>query len=156
MPPTLDPQLALDEKAVNAPELEAALERHLRAKDDVAEARGVMKTYRKEVDTELAKVGDFAVDTALRVGRFRITKTLIEARHVEFESSEREQIRIGLAEETSDVEPVRRAVRAADDDVDLRPTGDVNPDLLRGEAERASRPVGFSKPKGGDQPPVTH
>jgi hypothetical protein len=37
MPASLDPQLALDERAVTNPELEAVLERRLRAKDDVAE-----------------------------------------------------------------------------------------------------------------------
>jgi hypothetical protein len=53
MATSLDPQLALDERALNHPELEAALERHLRARDDVAEARGVVKVEKKRIDALL-------------------------------------------------------------------------------------------------------
>lgn len=149
MPANLDPQLAMDERAITDPELEAALERHLRAKDDLAEIRGTVKTYRKEVDAALAKHSDFPVDTALRIGRFRITKRMIEGRHVEFDSAPREQLSIGLVDE--DGEPKRRSAgrkpKSESDDEDLRPKGEVNVDALRGDVERASEPTPF-RPKG--------
>lgn len=84
MPTALDPQLALDERAITNPDLEAALERRLRAKDDVAEVRGVYKVAHAEVKKLIETVGDFPPDSALRVGRFRITKARIEARSVSF------------------------------------------------------------------------
>lgn len=152
MPASLDPQLALDERSINNPDLESALERRLRAKDDVSEARGVYKTHDKEVKAEIEKVGDFPPDSALRVGRFRITKRHVDAKHVEFDADARDQISIGLVDE--DGRPARRGSRskaapsavatsgddiagAGDDDADLRPTGEVNVDALRGEAERS-------------------
>lgn len=144
MPVSTDPQLALDERAINNPELEAALERRLRAKDDVAEVRGVLKTIQAEVDAELAKLSDFETDTALRVGRFRITKTHIEGRSVSFDVEPRDQIRIGLVDEEG--APVKRPRSPSgpsvsdDDDEDLRPTGPVNADALRGEADRSVLP----------------
>lgn len=99
-----NPQLALDERAINDPELEAALNRHLRASDDVREANAVKKTYRKEIDAALAKHGEFPVD----------------------------------------------------DFDDLRPTGEVNADALRGEVERASEPTPFRPRAAGRCPCVTH
>lgn len=142
MPTSLDPQLALDERAVNNPDLEAALERRLRAKDDVAEVRGVLKTASEEVNAELAKITDFEPDTALRVGRFRITKSHVEGRSVSFETEPRDQIRIGLVDE--DGAPAARSAAtggpSASDDEDLRPTGPVNADALRGEADRSLLP----------------
>lgn len=145
MPASFDPQLALDERALTHPDLEKALEKHLRARDDASEARGVVKTAKAEIDTHLAAIGDFPADTALRVGRFRITKRHIEADHREFDTAARDQISIGLIDE--DGAPARRSSSAAprsvvdgDDWDDLRPKGEVNTDALRGEADRAILP----------------
>jgi hypothetical protein len=136
----LDPQLALDERAVNDPDLESALERRLRAQDDVAEARGVFKTADDEVRTGLDAIPDFGVDTALRIGRFRITKTHREGGLVSFERKASDRIAIGLIDE--DGASVRRPAIATgpsvSDDEDLRPTGEVNAAALRGEADRAT------------------
>jgi hypothetical protein len=149
MPPRLEPQLAMDEQAITNATLEAALERRLRIKDDIAEARGVLRTANDEVNAEIAKIPDFAPDTALRVGRFRITKTHIPGRSVAFDVEARDQIRIGLVDEDGEVTkptPIRKGVGSfgkpaaakADDEADLRPKGEVNIDALRGEADRAS------------------
>lgn len=158
MTTNLDPQLALDERAINDAELEAALERHLRASDDVREANAVKKTYRKEIDAALAKHADFQVDSAIRCGRFRITKRTVEAKHVEFDAAEREQISIGLVDEDGIAAKRPAAARATSvsDDEDLRPKGPVNAEALRGEADRASEPTPIRRPTGGAQPPVTH
>jgi len=151
----LDPQLALDEKAVEDPDLLAALERHLRAKQDVAEAAAVVKAALEDIQRELAKHPKVTVDTALRVGRFRLSIRLVEASHREFDVAEREQLKIGLVGD--DGEPVKRSYRprrpkAAKDtagdealepraplpaDADLRPAGEMNADALAGEAERS-------------------
>lgn len=147
MPASLDPQLAMDERAVNDPDLESALERRLRAKDDVSEVRVAYKVAHKEVNALLDKVADFPADSALRVGRFRITKRQVEAKHVEFDAEAREQISIGLVDE--DGKPARRGrvsrtakpKPASEDDFDdLRPKGEVNTDALRAEADRATLP----------------
>jgi hypothetical protein len=141
MPASLDPQLALDEKAITNPELEQALERHLRARDDVAEARGVVKVEKKRIDALLESVDDFEPDTALRVGRFRITKRHIEGAHREFDTAPRDQISIGLVD--ADGNATRRSsggkpkLHSVSDDEDLRPTGEVNADALRGDADRS-------------------
>lgn len=157
MPSNLDPQLALDERAISDDELEKALELHLRARDDAAEARGVVKSRKRDVDTALAKHTDFPVDSALRVGRFRITKRLVEGRHVEFDSAPREQLSIGLVD--ADGEPAKRSStrreKSVSDEEDLRPNGDVNPDALRGEADRSSEPTPFRQ-RSGQQPPLQH
>ncbi|HEV8545544.1 MAG TPA: hypothetical protein VGQ64_04585, partial [Candidatus Limnocylindrales bacterium] len=142
MPVSTDPQLALDERAVNHPDLEKALEKHLRARDDASEARGVVKAAKKEIDAHLATIGDFEPETAIRVGRFRITKRHVEAKHVEFDADARDQISIGLVDEDGNAARRGRGGRQAkpvsvSDDADLRPTGEVNPDALRGEADRA-------------------
>jgi hypothetical protein len=163
MPASLDPQLAMDERAINNPELEKALERRLRAKDDVAEVRGVYKKAHAEVQAAIELLPDFEPDSALRVGRFRITKRHIDARSVSFETEARDQISIGLVDE--DGQPLKRTAaaerRSATDDVDedLRPTGEVNTDALRVEAERSivkdDAPTPIRKPRANgstDQP----
>lgn len=160
MPASLDPQLAMDERAINNPDLEAALERHLRARDDVAEARGVVKVEKKRIDALLDTVADFEPDTALRVGRFRVTKRHIEGSHREFDTAPRDQISIGLVD--ADGAPLRRTAaaspRSATDDVDedLRPTGEVNTDALRGEAERSIIKEPTRIPRANGQPPAPH
>jgi hypothetical protein len=155
VPTNLDPQLALDERAINNPDLERALEKHLRARDDASEARGVVKSAKAEIDAELAKLTDFAPDSALRVGRFRITKKHVEARHVEFDSGARDQISIGLVDE--DGAPAKRPaaakVSSVSDDADLRPTGDVNRTLSEARPTAPSDRTDRWTSPGGRCPP---
>lgn len=139
MPPRLEAQLALDERAVTNAELEATLERRLRIKDDIAELRGTLKSANDEVNAEIAKIPDFVPDTALRVGRFRITKTHVEGRSVSFDVEARDQLKIGLVDEDgvpAKAAPGRKPVSVSDDE-DLRPTEPVNIAALRGEADRS-------------------
>lgn len=90
-------QLAFDERIVEDKELEAALEKHLRAKDDRAEINLRVKNARATVDGELAR-HPLEVDETIRVGRFRITKSRKGGGHVEFDTAPSESIRIGLVE----------------------------------------------------------
>ncbi len=174
MPASLDPQLAFDERAINDPDLESALERRLRAKQDVAEASGVVKKAHEDVLRELAKHPPIPEDAAYRVGRFRIAIRHVEGRHVEFDTDDSDQLSFTLLGE--DGEPVKRARAprrskredvpagdeslepagpAIDDDGDLRPTGEVNADALRGEADRSviAEPTPI-RGRSQQQPPV--
>jgi hypothetical protein len=99
MAPRLEPQLAMDEQAITNADLEAALEARLRAKDDVAEVNGVLKSANARVSTLLDAI-DFPVDSALRVGRFRITKTHVPGRSVSFETEPSNRIRFALVDES--------------------------------------------------------
>lgn len=143
MPPRLEPQLAMDERAINDPDLEAALERRLRALDDRSEASAVVNQATDEVNGHIARIApDFGVDDALRVGRFRITKKHLDGGTVSFERSASDRIQYALVD--ADGQPTRRTNGRApksevdgDDWDDLRPKGDVNADALRGEADRS-------------------
>jgi hypothetical protein len=149
MPTSLDPQLAMDEQAITNADLEAALERRFKAKDDVDEVRSVLKRATEEINTLLEPL-DFPADTALRVGRWRITKRHLPGGMVSFERSASDRIQIGLVEdgEATKPTPIRKgagsfgkpAAAKADDEADLRPKKPVNTDALRGEADRASAP----------------
>ena len=129
-------QLGMDEEIVEDEALEAALEAREKRK---ASAGAVQKLY--QAADELAKAeltrleledGDVA-----RVGRFRITKSAIPGRSVTFETKPSSRLRIGLVGEDG-AKPV---TADADDDDDIRPTGEVNADALRGEVERATEPT---------------
>jgi hypothetical protein len=173
----LDPQLAIDEQAITDADLEAALERRLRLKDDVAEVTGSYKRAHEDVLGLLAKHPPIPEDAAYRVGRFRIAVRHVKGRSVSFDTEARNQLTIGLVGE--DGQPVKRQYRsrakeetvmagdesvegkvAVDDTADLRPTGEVNADALRGEAERSviaePMPIKGRRPRGtsGDSAPV--
>jgi hypothetical protein len=143
MAAALHPQLAMDERAITNPELEAALERRLRAKDDVSEVQLVYKRADEEVKAELARIPDFPPDSALRIGRFRVSKRHVAARSVSFETEARDQLSIGLVDEDGaparTPKPAAARGQATDDDVDVRPKGQPNLAALRGDADRATR-----------------
>lgn len=92
-------QLALDETIVEDAELEAALEKRLRAADDVAEVRKVFEAADVEVKAGLERIGLLSTDQVVRIGRFRVSKVEIPARAVSFESKASERISIKLAED---------------------------------------------------------
>lgn len=128
MPVALDPQLALDETAVTDPDLEAALERHLRAKQDQSEAAGVVKAAMADIERELAKHPKLTEDHAIRVGRFRLAIRHVEGGERSFTVEDRDQLTIGLLGD--DGAPVRRAYRKrgskadpVDSDVSPEPAG---------------------------------
>jgi hypothetical protein len=101
MPAREKDQLALDERFVNDAELEAALERRLRAADDRAEVGAVYKQADKEVKAQLERLEPaVSVDMPVRVGRFRITINEIASRHVSFTTEPSERLSIALVEES--------------------------------------------------------
>jgi hypothetical protein len=89
-------QLALDERVVNDKDLEQALEDRLKAADNRAEVNAVYKRHDREVRAMLDKMDELSVDQPLRIGRFRITKTIREATHVEFDTEPKERVSIAL------------------------------------------------------------
>lgn len=92
------PQLAMDERVVDDKALEAALEKRLRASDDLAEVRGVFKDADTAAKAEIAKL-DLSAEAPVRVGRFRITKSEYPARSVTFDTEASSRVRIAVVEE---------------------------------------------------------
>lgn len=80
------PQLALDEKVVEIPELEDALEERQSAKAAAGEARKAYKEAHEAAKVEIEKL-ELPDDTPVRAGRFRITRSAVSARSVAFETS---------------------------------------------------------------------
>lgn len=78
-------QLGMDERLVEDEVLSKALEGRLRAHDDIAEIRSVYKEHDAKVK-ERVGVLDLADGDAIRVGRFRIAKTAVAAKHVAFDT----------------------------------------------------------------------
>lgn len=147
-----DDQLGLDEELVENPDVEAALVERQARKDAL---KAVRKDFNKAHEKAVAALASIELpeDGAVRVGRFRITKRQVEGGHREFDTQDREQLSISfLGDETP-----RTKRRTAGDDADLRPTGEVNPAALRGEAERSSAPTPIRRGRnGGSQPPAVH
>lgn len=98
MPAALDPQLALDERAVTDPELEAKLEQRLRLRQDVAEVRGTLKNVDEEVQAGIKSLG-LTEDQIVRIGRFRISLKAVAERHVEFNAEATTRVSIVLADD---------------------------------------------------------
>ncbi|MCI0582328.1 MAG: hypothetical protein L0227_05425, partial [Chloroflexi bacterium] len=77
-------QIAMDERVVDDDELNGLLEKRLRAADDKREVAKVYKAADVAAKDKIALLA-LEVGQAARVGRFRITKTATEPRHVEFD-----------------------------------------------------------------------
>jgi hypothetical protein len=75
-----DGQLGMDERVIDDAALVDALEKRLRANDDLAEVRTSFKAADKAARELLAK-HDFADGEAVRVGRFRISRSFVEGGH---------------------------------------------------------------------------
>lgn len=97
MPTRPDIQLALDEKSIEDAELLAALEDRQTSKDAVATARKAFRALDDEVRNRVEKL-DLGVGTAVRIGRFRISRTETPARAVTFETEAKERLTIGLVD----------------------------------------------------------
>jgi hypothetical protein len=90
-------QLAMDERQVTDADLEAVLERRLKAHDDMAEVRGVFTRADTEARAMVDKL-DLELDEAIRVGRFRIARTMRRGRSVSFDTQDKERVSIKLIE----------------------------------------------------------
>lgn len=94
------PQTGLDEHVVDDPEIENALEH----RQSLKERAGAAQRLAGDADeTAKALLGKITIELpeggAVRIGRFRITRAVIAARSVSFDSKERSQVRIGLVKE---------------------------------------------------------
>jgi hypothetical protein len=138
-----DDQLGMDEELIENPDVEAALV----ARQELANARrSLNKDFKKAHQKAIAllELIELPEDGAVRIGRFRVTNRFVVAAHREFDTSDRSQISIAFLGDDGAAAPKRRARPArADDDADLRPTGEVNADALRGAAERSAEPTPF-------------
>lgn len=86
------PQISLDEKIVEDPELEKMLDDRQELKQSVAEYRKVDKDVK-------SRLGSITTPTPYRIGRFVIDKRDISAKKVEFETQASFSFTIKLAGE---------------------------------------------------------
>lgn len=92
-------QLAIDETVIEDDDLEAALEERLRFKDDYAEAGKVYRDKDAIAKGLIEKnLGGGDDDQVFRIGRFRVTRKLVEGRAVTFETKDKTSTTIRLVE----------------------------------------------------------
>lgn len=91
-------QLGFDETLVEDADLEQLLEERYTAKVDAAAAR---KDYDDKAEKVTAKIAALAMadDTAVRCGRFRITKKAVAGRSVAFEAKATSRVTITLLDD---------------------------------------------------------
>jgi hypothetical protein len=99
MPAAVD-QLALDERAIEDPALESLLNQWLNAREDASSASADLRATRKRIEAEAEKL-DMGIDTAIRIGRFRIERRMRAARDVEFHTEAKDQLSIKLIEDAA-------------------------------------------------------
>lgn len=90
-------QIALDEEVIENDAILTALESWLNAKEESKAAAKVTRQEREKVDKLLEEV-PIDVGMAVRVGRFRISREVVQGRSVSFDTSDSERIRIALIE----------------------------------------------------------
>ena len=88
-------QMAFDEKLVEDTALEAALEERERRKESLAAVRAEFKAAHDAASVEIEKL-DLGDETAVRVGRFRIARSSVAARSVQFEADATTRVQITL------------------------------------------------------------
>lgn len=93
-----DDQLELDAEVVDDPELERALEDREKRK---ASKSAVTAEYREADEAARALINRLDVDanTIIRCGRFRITRTVVAARTVSFETEPAQRLTISADDE---------------------------------------------------------
>lgn len=98
MPTRNQAQLALDETVMEMPELEQMLDDRQR-KDSMSALRLQYEDADKAVAAEVEKL-ELPEDTAVRIGRWRITRVHVPARSVPgFDTKEKNRVKIDLAED---------------------------------------------------------
>lgn len=88
-----DPQMEINEKQVENPDLEAALEAREAAREKRLSAQSDFKAQDTVVKGHLSTF-QLAVGEVARVGRFKIKKTMRRGTSVSFETAPREQLSI--------------------------------------------------------------
>lgn len=94
MTASADDQHALDERLVEDDALLKMLEDREVAKGKKSEATKKYETMNNIVKLEVEKLG-VEEDETVRVGRFKITKSKVDGRHVAFETEPTERLTIG-------------------------------------------------------------
>jgi hypothetical protein len=100
MPAATVDQLALDEKVIEDAALESLLDEWLSAREDASTASADLRAARKRIEREAEKL-DMGIDTAIRIGRFRIERRMRAARDVEFHTEAKDQLSIKLIEDAA-------------------------------------------------------
>jgi hypothetical protein len=98
MAPKPQSQTALDETVLDDRELEKILEDRERAKGAASEARGKFTTVDEIARAKITDLGLTDGD-AVRVGRFRVTQSRVEARTVNFETQPTSRLKINATDD---------------------------------------------------------
>ena len=93
--PVDDPQLGFDEKVIDDPKIAEALEQRQVEKGALSEQRKAYREADEAAKREIQKL-ELPDDTAVRVGRFRITRRTVPGRTVSFETEDRSQLSIAF------------------------------------------------------------
>jgi hypothetical protein len=104
-----DDQLGMDERVIQDPDIEQALEERQRAKDERAEKNLAVKNATEKVKSligrlEMPDPSDEEKPIVVRVGRFRITKRFVKGKTVSFVTEDRVRMSFGLADEQGEEE----------------------------------------------------
>lgn len=91
-------QLAIDEQAIEDDAILTALESWQNAKVEAAAAAGIVK---REKEAAMKLLEDINIDLgmAVRVGPFRISREVVAAKSVSFETAEGETLRVRMVAE---------------------------------------------------------
>lgn len=88
-------QLAIDERAIEDDTILTALESWQNASEEAKATRAVAKQEKKAAIALLEKL-DVQPGSVIRVGRFRITRTVTEAKEVSFTQGAKDSIEIQM------------------------------------------------------------
>ena len=93
-----DDQLAFDEKVVDDPDLENALEEREKVK---AQRAALNAKFKEKHEKAVELIDDLGVteDTVVRCGRFRVSKSHVASRSVEFTTSPTKRLTISTVEQ---------------------------------------------------------
>lgn len=97
MPTRVKEQLAIDEKVIEDKELERLLEERQKVRDEMAEVRADLAKANEAANGAIAKL-ELPDGVPVRIGRFRLTRVEVDARHVEFDTDARSRVRIAVLE----------------------------------------------------------
>jgi hypothetical protein len=92
-----DDQLAFDEKVIEDPDLEKALEEREKVKAQRSALNAKFKEKHEQA-VELLDELDVTEDTVIRCGRFRVSKSHVDSRSVEFTTSPTKRLTISTVE----------------------------------------------------------
>jgi hypothetical protein len=97
MPARKIEQLGMDEKVIEDPQVEAALEERQKRRDTLGAVRS---SYNEAHAVAMKGLGDLGLKDGMvmRIGRFRITQQPVAERSVSFDVTQSHRVRIDLAD----------------------------------------------------------